>query len=337
MARKRWARRQAKSVTLPTLVQLMEEKDIELLSTIALARFQQEDEITFSAEYRDRAGARNQRDEERFWIYDDDDNREENMEETLKLLGIAVPPRRESATRRESTQFKRVSRQEAAREAIDSRRKEFETTMLDDDNLLSLLSVVYGPKSKVDSLTLLEGVRMSSEAPYHSLQTAAEYLNEFKECVKWIRGTEHRLNDKQLIKQFIKGVQPARFRKELELLEIDSFLSLVDYFNKIYYKHHQSICNVIAAGGIVLESSHKAGEKTSAGKDGGERSRGTWKNPEPNFLSVTVDGTPSVPTTTKSLTPQKPSPSPFTPIKTIVKGANKAKQSRCGVFIIVMR
>ena len=76
MARKRWARRQAKGVTLPTLVQLMEESDIELLSTIALARFQQEDEMTFSAEYRDRAGASNQRDEERFWISDDDDDRE---------------------------------------------------------------------------------------------------------------------------------------------------------------------------------------------------------------------------------------------------------------------
>ena len=247
MARKRWARCQAKGVTLPTLVQLMEESDIELLSTIALARFQQEDEMTFSAEYRDRAGASNQRDEERFWISDDDDDdREEDMGETLNLLGIAVPPRRESATRRDSTQFKQVSRQETAREAIDSRYKEFETTMLDDDNLLSLLSVVYGPKSKVDSLTLLEGVRMSSEAPYHSLQTAAEYLNEFKECVKWIRGTEHRLNDKQLIKQFLKGVQPARFRKELELLEIESFLTLVDYFNKIYYKHHQSILQPVA-------------------------------------------------------------------------------------------
>jgi len=47
-------------------VQLMEERDIELLSTIALARFQQEDEMTHSAEYRDRAGASNRRDEERF-------------------------------------------------------------------------------------------------------------------------------------------------------------------------------------------------------------------------------------------------------------------------------
>ena len=114
MARKRWARRQAKGVTLPTLVQLMEESDIELLSTIALGQFQQEDEMTFSAEYRDRAGASNQRDEERFWISDDDDDdndddREEDMGETLNLIGIAVPPRRESATRRDSTQFKRVS------------------------------------------------------------------------------------------------------------------------------------------------------------------------------------------------------------------------------------
>ena len=74
MARKKWARRQAKGVTLPTLVQLMEERDIELLSTIALARFQQEDEMTHSAEYRDRAGASNRRDEERFWISDDDDD-----------------------------------------------------------------------------------------------------------------------------------------------------------------------------------------------------------------------------------------------------------------------
>ena len=94
--------------------------------------------MTFSAEYRDRAGARNQRDEERFLISDDDDDdddKEEDMEETLKLLGICVPPRRESATRRDSTQFKRVSRQETAREAIDNRCEEFETTMLDDDNL----------------------------------------------------------------------------------------------------------------------------------------------------------------------------------------------------------
>ena len=109
MARKKWARRQAKGVTLPTLVQLTEESDIELLSTIALARFQQEDEITFSAEYRDRAGASNQRDEERFWISDDDDDEDggEKMKDTLNLLGISVPLRRESesATRRDSTLF----------------------------------------------------------------------------------------------------------------------------------------------------------------------------------------------------------------------------------------
>ena len=50
--------------------------------------------MTFSAEYRDRAGARNQRDEERFWISDnDDDDREEDMEETLSLLRIFVPTR----------------------------------------------------------------------------------------------------------------------------------------------------------------------------------------------------------------------------------------------------
>ena len=320
VARKKWARRQAKGAALPTLVQLMEESDIELLSTIAIARFQQEDEIAFPAEYRDRAGAKDQRDEERFWISDDDDEDEEGAEErnTLNLLGISVPPRRESATRRGSTMFRRVSRQETARKAINKRRQDFEETMLDDDNLLSLLSVVYGPKSKVESLTLLEGVRMSSEAPYHSLQTAVEYLNEFKECVKWIRGTEHRLNDKQLVKQFIKGVQPARFRKELELLETESFITLVDYFNKTYYNHHQSICNVIAAGGLV-ESASKAGEKDSAGKDGAGRSR--WKGSKPDAVGKTVDGTSGVTPTTNSVStqPQKPPSSPFTPIKTIAK------------------
>ena len=327
VARKKWARRQAKGAALPTLVQLMEESDVDLLSTIAIARFQQEDEMAYPAEYKDRAGALSQRDVERFWISDDDEDGAEEEDNTSNLLGIAVSPRKESATRRDSNLYKRVSRQDAASEAIEKRRQEFEETMLDDDNLLALLSVVYGPKSKVESLTLLEGIRMSSEAPYHSLQTAAEYLNEFKDCVRWIRGTEHRLTDKQLTKQFIKGVQPAKFRKELELLEIESFITLVDNFNKIYYKHHQSICSVIAAGGIV-DSPSKAGERSSAGKDGAERGR--WRGPKPDVSSVTVDGTPSVPTATKSVVPpqpQKPPPTPFTPIKTIVKGSDSAAKA----------
>ena len=46
-AKKRWSRRQGKSTTLPTIVQLMEESDIEMHSTIALARFQRNDKQKF--------------------------------------------------------------------------------------------------------------------------------------------------------------------------------------------------------------------------------------------------------------------------------------------------
>ena len=66
------------------------------------------------------------------------------------------------------------------------------------------------------------------KAPYQSLQTAADCFNEFRETVKWINGTEYGLSTKTLIKQFIKGVNPAKFREELELLEIESFSTLED-------------------------------------------------------------------------------------------------------------
>ncbi len=41
MARKRWARRQSKDTTLPTLSQLMEESDVNSLCTISLARLKE--------------------------------------------------------------------------------------------------------------------------------------------------------------------------------------------------------------------------------------------------------------------------------------------------------
>ena len=86
------------------------------------------------------------------------------MGTTVDLEAADVSPRR-GADRRESRIFNRVSKKAAAKAAIAERREEFEATMLSDKCVLSILSVVYGPKSKVDSLTLLEGVRMSSEAP----------------------------------------------------------------------------------------------------------------------------------------------------------------------------
>ena len=69
-------------------------------------------------------------------------------------------------------------------------------------------------------MALLKKIKMASDAPYHSLQPAANYVNEFKEAVQWINGTEYRLTDKQLAKQFLRGIQPAKLREQLELLEI---------------------------------------------------------------------------------------------------------------------
>jgi len=53
MARKRWARRQAKGTALPTLSQLMEESDVNSLCTISLARFKREDKLKFTTEYQE--------------------------------------------------------------------------------------------------------------------------------------------------------------------------------------------------------------------------------------------------------------------------------------------
>ena len=73
MARKRWARRQAKGTALPTLSQLMEESDVNSLCTISLARFKREDKLTFAIEYQE-AQAGEEESEERFWISDEEDD-----------------------------------------------------------------------------------------------------------------------------------------------------------------------------------------------------------------------------------------------------------------------
>ena len=121
----------------------------------------------------------------------------------MRIQDIAANRKFSAASRRDSTIVLRVPRKTSALAAITERRKEFEAAMLDDKHLLSILSVVYGPKGQSDSLTLLKGVRMSQAAPYQSLQTAADYFNEFRDTAKWINGTEYGLSKKTLIKQFI--------------------------------------------------------------------------------------------------------------------------------------
>ena len=74
MARKRWARRQAKGTALPTLSQLMEESDVNSLCTISLARFKREDKLKFAIEYREAQADSEEEDEERFWISDEKDD-----------------------------------------------------------------------------------------------------------------------------------------------------------------------------------------------------------------------------------------------------------------------
>ena len=73
MARKRWARRQAKGTALPTLSQLMEESDVNSLCTISLARFKREDKLNFAIEYQE-AQANSEEENEEFWISDEEDD-----------------------------------------------------------------------------------------------------------------------------------------------------------------------------------------------------------------------------------------------------------------------
>ena len=49
----------------------MEESDIDMLSTSALAKFQKEDKIKFSAEYRAANSLDSVQDEEQYWISED--------------------------------------------------------------------------------------------------------------------------------------------------------------------------------------------------------------------------------------------------------------------------
>ncbi len=74
MARKRWARRQAKGTALPTISQLMEESDVNSLCTISLARFKREDKLAFATEYQEAQADSEEEDEERFWISDEEDD-----------------------------------------------------------------------------------------------------------------------------------------------------------------------------------------------------------------------------------------------------------------------
>ena len=317
MARKRWARRQSKDTTLPTLSQLMEESDVNSLCTISLARFKREDKLKFATEYQE---ANEEDSAEQFWISEDEDD-------DSSIRGIAANRNFSAASRRDSTFFSRVPRKTSALSAIAERRNKFEAAMLEDKSLLKILSVVYGPKSQSDSLALLKGVRMSQEAPYQSLQTAADYINEFKETVKWISSTEYGLSTKTMIKQFIKGVNPAKFREELELLEIESFLTLEDKFNDLYYEHHERLEKLIAAGCVVVGPSSK--ERTPAEKAGDERCQGAWKGRGQERVDLdTADGAPDSATKpTKLFTPQKTESSHLTPIKPVGKGANSTMKA----------
>ena len=77
---------------------------------------------------------------------------------------------------------------------------------------------------------------------------------------------------KTMIKQFIKGVNPARFCEELELLEIESFSALEDRFN-IYYEHHERLEKLVSAGCLGTGPSHKEPAVSKAETRGGTRGK----------------------------------------------------------------
>ena len=169
VAKKRWSRRQTPGAVLPTIVQLMEESDIDMLSTIALARFQKEDKTKFSAEYRAANSRDSVQDAEQYWISEDgelDCNLSSFMGTTVDLEATDTSPF--TNPRRASGLFKQTPRRETAKAAIAERRAHFEANMLKDHNILSIFSLVYGPKSQVDSMALLKKIKMASDAPYQS-------------------------------------------------------------------------------------------------------------------------------------------------------------------------
>jgi hypothetical protein len=224
--RRKYVRRyQDSSVEIPTLDKTMEEEDLEQLRRVAVARFKKLDKAAHPEEYRQR----DREDEESVEESSDEEDEEEDSREDEE-----GPAYRASNLSREfeeegndSAAAKSGRQKLTAGKLIDNRLRSFEKQVYSEENIISTLRWMYGPKSMVEADDILKACKMNQNAaPYRSLQYSTEYVAKFEETLQWIH--DFKPDEKTIRTTFIKGVYPEELQRELELLKIKKFDRLVE-------------------------------------------------------------------------------------------------------------
>ena len=236
-------------VAIPQLNQLMEEEDLEMLRIILDDLFVQDDKDLHPEEYR---------------VLEDEDEEEQNDLQAMAsrrraaraaLRGdpvdlsttLAEEEAEGSSTRKSIASFTRQVQKARAQKAIEERRRAFDKKIFSEESLVAGLRMLYGPQNFQQADAVLKLVKMDKKGPhYRSPQPAIEYIAQFDLALEWI--ADINLSQKVIIKQFIKGVQPADLSRELELQEFKSYQNLKNQFARVYLDNHRSFKKLGAIG-----------------------------------------------------------------------------------------
>jgi hypothetical protein len=146
---------------------------------------------------------------------------------------------------------------------------------------------------------------------YATPQPAIEYCMLYDNALQWIRDIG--LSDGAIIKQFIKGVQPAQLAGELELREFKEFKLLKNFFTHTYFDNHKAFKKIKATGAVNSEDENK---KKSAGA--AVAATGANKSSAPAAAAAaTTRKFTQAPTGSLKASPAKDSKGPGTPLDEI--------------------
>ena len=163
---------------------------------------------------------------------------------------------------------------------------------------------MYGPQNFQQAEAVLAEIKMKKNIHHYSTpQPAIEYTTRYETALLWI--SDIGLSEKAIIKQFIKGVQPGDFARELILREFKDFKKLKTYFAQTYFENYRLFVKLKASGLLVDDVPKKnAGAAVAAA--------GANKSSAPAAAAAATRKLTQVPTGALKMSPAKDSKGPVT-------------------------
>jgi hypothetical protein len=194
---------------------------------------------------------------------------------------------------------------------IDERRKAFEKNIFSEASIMGALRYIYGPQNFHEARTVLSEIKMDKNYQHYATpQPAIDYCMRYDTALQWI--CDIGLSEGAIIKQFIKGVQPAHLAGELELREFKEFKLLKNFFTHQYFDNHKAFKIYKSTGALCSDdgtSKEGAGAAVAAA--------GTNKFSAPAAAAAATRKWEQVPTASLKASPAKDSKGPGTPLSEI--------------------